>query len=118
MKPNDSAAIDTDALRAWIGRRESVADVITHRLEASLRAVFDRPSGDPQVGDPATPTIHWRLAPPIAPMSGLGPDGPPACGGFMPPLPLPRRMWAGGALTLLEPLRVGDIGTKTQRSRM
>jgi 3-methylfumaryl-CoA hydratase len=48
-------------------------------------------------------------------MSELGPDGHPARGGFLPPVPLPRRMWAGGELEFFEPLRVGDEMTRTSR---
>ena len=52
--------------------------------------------------------IHWCLTTPTAPMSAIGADGHPKRGGFLPPVPLPRRMWAGGALSFEDPLRVGD----------
>lgn len=110
--PHEASVVDIDQLRQWIGRCESASDVITPRLEASLRAVFDQDIGDPRAGDPATPTVHWCLAPAIIPMSGLGPDGHPERGGFMPPVPLRRRMWAGGDVTFIEPLRVGDVVTR------
>ena len=45
----------------------------------------------------------------------LGPDGHPTRGGFLPPVPLPRRMWAGGELEFLDPLRVGDEAKRTSR---
>ncbi|HWZ06545.1 MAG TPA: MaoC family dehydratase N-terminal domain-containing protein, partial [Bradyrhizobium sp.] len=48
-------------------------------------------------------------------MSELGPDGHPARGGFLPPVPLPRRMWAGGELEFVDALRVGDEVTRTSR---
>ena len=48
-------------------------------------------------------------------MSELGPDGHPARGGFLPPVPLPRRMWAGGELEFFDTLRVGDEVTRTSR---
>src|SRR5207245_963914 len=48
-------------------------------------------------------------------MSMLGPDGHPTRGGFLPPVPLPRRMWAGGELEFLDPLRVGDEALRTSR---
>jgi 3-methylfumaryl-CoA hydratase len=48
-------------------------------------------------------------------MSELGPDGHPARGGFLPPVPLPRRMWAGGELEFIDPLRVGDQAVRTSR---
>ena len=58
---------------------------------------------------------HWCLAQPVFPMSELGPDGHPTRGGFLPPVPLPRRMWAGGELEFLDPLRVGDEAKRTSR---
>jgi 3-methylfumaryl-CoA hydratase len=48
-------------------------------------------------------------------MSQLGPDGHPTRGGFLPPVPLPRRMWAGGELEFFDSLRVGDETTRTSR---
>ena len=68
-----------------------------------------------QPGAPAPPGIHWCLAPPIAPLSALGQDGHPAHCTFLPDIPLPRRMWAGGTLTLHEPLRVGDTVGRVSR---
>ncbi len=108
----DPDSLDLDALRAWIGRRETATDIVTPRLEASLRAVFDREPGEPAAGEPATPTIHWCLTPTIVRMAELGEDGHPRRGGFLPPVPLPRRMWAGGEVTMIDPLRVGDMVTR------
>jgi 3-methylfumaryl-CoA hydratase len=54
------------------------------------------------------PPWHWTLCLPAARQSAIGPDGHPARGGFLPPVPLPRRMWAGGRLTFPQPLRVGE----------
>jgi 3-methylfumaryl-CoA hydratase len=48
-------------------------------------------------------------------MRGIGPDGHPARGGFLPAVPLPRRMWAGGRLDLRGPLKVGDRVTRDSR---
>ena len=112
---NGSNGLDLDALKAWIGRQDTAADIVTPRLEASLRAVFDREPGEPAVGDPATPTIHWCLTPAIVRMSELGEDGHPRRGDFLPPVPLPRRMWAGGELTMTAPLQVGDTVTRQSR---
>jgi 3-methylfumaryl-CoA hydratase len=103
-------AIDLDHLRQWIGRTEETSDTVTPRLVHALLATLD------QGGDAVTPTIHWCLAPAIAPEHELGPDGHPTRGGFLPPVPLPRRMWAGGVLELHDALRVGD--TVTRRSRI
>ena len=71
--------------------------------------------GEPKPGDAAPFTTHWCLAQPVFPASELGPDGHPARGGFLPPVPLPRRMWAGGELEFLDTLRVGDEVMRTSR---
>ena len=74
-----------------------------------------RDVGEPEEGDAAPFTVHWCLAQPVFPMSMLGPDGHPTRGGFLPPVPLPRRMWAGGEIEFLQPLQVGDESTRTSR---
>ncbi len=101
------ADLDQDHLRGWIGRSMEAEDLVTTRLVAEYRATFDPrlvavPAGDAPLG------LNWCLAPAIAPMDELGEDGHPARGGFLPPVPLPRRMWAGGAVEHHAPLRVGD----------
>lgn len=103
----DNNTIDIEHLREWIGRERSAEDHVSPRLAASLAAVLDEPVAFSD-GDPAPTGAHWCLAPDIAPMSALGPDGHPARGEFLPPVPLPRRMWAGGELRFLDELRVGD----------
>ena len=57
--------------------------------------------------------ILFCLAQRAAPTAQLGPDGHPARGGFLPPVPLPRRMWAGGAFTFYGDLRFGDKARRT-----
>jgi 3-methylfumaryl-CoA hydratase len=59
-------------------------------------------------GDAAPLGLHWCLAPATVPMADIGPDGHPARGGFLPPVPLPRRMRACGRLTFHGDLGVGD----------
>jgi 3-methylfumaryl-CoA hydratase len=106
-------ALDLDHLRQWIGRSTEASDTVTAQLVRGLRATLFLDIGAPKAGDAAPHTVHWCLAQPVAPMSELGPDGHPARGGFLPPVPLPRRMWAGGELELLDTLRVGDEATRT-----
>jgi 3-methylfumaryl-CoA hydratase len=108
-------ALDLEALRPWIGRSETAHDTITRRLEASFRASLDRAPGQPAIGDPARLGLHWYLAPPIVQMAALGDDGHPRRAGFLPPVPLPRRMWAGGELAFDAPLQVGDAVTRTSQ---
>ena len=106
---------DLDHLRQWIGRSTEASDIVTAQLVKGLRATLFMEIGEPKPGDAAPFTVHWCLAQPVYPMSELSPDGHPTRGGFLPPVPLPRRMWAGGELEFFEPLRVGDEVTRTSR---
>src|ERR1700730_7565856 len=106
---------DLDHLRQWIGRTEASSDIVTAQLVRGLRATLFLEIGSPKAGDPAPVTTSWCRAQPVFPMSELGPDGHPARGGFLPPVPLPRRMWAGGELEFIDPLRVGDQAVRTSR---
>ncbi len=108
-------ALDLDHLRQWIGNTTEATDIVTAQLVKSLRATLFQNIGEPTTGDPAPWTTHWCLAQPVFPMSQLGPDGHPTRGGFLPPVPLPRRMWAGGELAFLDAVRVGDEVTRTSR---
>ena len=105
--------IDLDHLRQWIGRTEEKTDIVTAHLVAGLRSALFLDVGKPKEGDAAPFTAHWCLTLPVVPLSEVGPDGHPNRGGFLPPVPLPRRMWAGGAINITESLRVGDVVTRT-----
>ena len=107
--------LDLDHLRQWIGRTEEASDIVTAQLVKGLRATLFLDIGTPKAGDAAPFTVHWCLAQPVYPMSMLGPDGHPTRGGFLPPVPLPRRMWAGGEIEFVEPLRVGDEAKRSSR---
>ena len=107
--------LDLDHLKQWIGRSTEATDIVTAQLVKGLRATLFQDIGDPRPGDAAPFTAHWCLAQPVYPMSELGPDGHPTRGGFLPPVPLPRRMWAGGELQFFDALRVGDQSTRTSR---
>jgi 3-methylfumaryl-CoA hydratase len=99
-----AADIDIDHLRQWIDRTETQGDIITPRVVDSLRATLE------DVGEPngPLPSLHWCVAPQIEPMSKLGEDGHAARGGFLPPVPLPNRMWASGELVIHSALKRGD----------
>lgn len=101
--------------RQWIGRTETRGDLITAAPVAALAATLDREEPEPPPGSEVPPLAHWLYVLPRARQSEIGPDGHPQRGGFLPPVPLPRRMWAGGRLTFHHPLRVGDEITKTSR---
>ena len=108
-------ALDLDHLRGWIGKTTEATDVVTTHLVMGLRATLFQEIGEPKNGDAAPWTTHWCLAQAVFPMSMLGPDGHPTRGGFLPPVPLPRRMWAGGELEFFDALRVGDESKRTSR---
>jgi len=107
--------LDLDHLRQWIGRTQEATDIVTTQLVKGLRATLFQEVGEPRSGDAAPFTVHWCLAQPVFPMSMLGADGHPTRGGFLPPVPLPRRMWAGGEIEFRDALRVGDESTRTSR---
>lgn len=109
------SSADLDTFRGWIGREEQASDVVAADLVRKFQATFDQPADMPRVGDVVPRLIHFCLAQPAAPTAQLGDDGHPQRGGFLPPVPLPRRMWAGGALTFHGDLRVGDAITRTSR---
>lgn len=97
---------DAEELKAWKGRSETVADTVTAAPVRMLRATLDMP---PDIDTAELPPLwHWLYFLPSARQSELGPDGHPRRGGFLPPVSLPRRMWAGGQLEFFSPLRIGD----------
>jgi 3-methylfumaryl-CoA hydratase len=107
--------LDLDHLRQWVGRTEQRTDEMTAMPLAALAATLDREDPSPGPGSEVPPLWHWLYFAAVARQSELGPDGHPARGGFLPPVPLPRRMFAGGRLEFLKPLRVGDRVTRTSK---
>jgi 3-methylfumaryl-CoA hydratase len=114
------------AASEWIGRSETVEDVVTASALAKMAATLGRDDAAPAAGDPVPPGWHWMFCHAPAPASALGADGHTRRGGFLPPTRQPRRMWAGGRLVFGPPLRVGqpvtrrstvlDVAEKTGRS--
>ena len=107
--------MDAPALQAWIGRTERRADLVTAAPVAALSATLDRDDAEPRPGTELPPLWHWLYFLPLARHSEIGPDGHPHRGGFLPPVPLPRRMWAGGRLEFRHPLHVGDEISRVSR---
>ncbi|HRN74762.1 MaoC family dehydratase N-terminal domain-containing protein [Ottowia sp.] len=117
METSTQQTLDTDAiahLQQWIGRCEALHDDIAAAPLRGLSATLDRDDPAPQRGTVVPPLGHWLYFLPQAPQSQIGPDGHPKRGGFLPPVPLPRRMWAGGRLNCEpgNPLKVGDAAHK------
>jgi 3-methylfumaryl-CoA hydratase len=103
----------TEELTAWIGRSESLRDTITAAPVRALTATLDHPAADVPTGFPLPPLWHWLYFLPMHRQSDIGPDGHAKRGGFLPPVPLPRRMWAGSQFEFRAPIRVGDEVLRT-----
>jgi 3-methylfumaryl-CoA hydratase len=104
--------VHLEQLKQWIGRTETRHDVVTATPVAALAATLDRADALPLPGDALPPLWHWLYFLPADRQSELGADGHARRGGFLPPVPLPRRMWAGGRLQFLHPLHVGEAITR------
>lgn len=104
--------LDIEYLKQWKGKTESRSDHLSLTPVAALSATLDRDDPLPQVTDVLPLLWHWLYFLPIHKQSELGTDGHPHRGGFLPPVPLPRRMWAGGRLQFLQPLQLGDAVTR------
>ncbi len=96
----------------WIGRSETASDIATATPYAALSATLDWPAERPPVGTPLPALWHWLYFLPLHRQSEIGPDGHAKRGGFLPPVSLPRRMWAGSQVEFHTPLRVGDAMTR------
>lgn len=95
-------------LSDWIGKTESLTDEITATPVSALAAMLDRSPERPLAGSELPTLWHWLYFLPIAQQASIGADGHPTRGGFMPPVPQPRRMWAGSQFQFDQPLLVGD----------
>ncbi|HEY4298828.1 MAG TPA: MaoC family dehydratase N-terminal domain-containing protein [Paraburkholderia sp.] len=93
----------------WLNKEAVAEDDITGYPLTAMAATLDREES----GNAVPPLWHWLYFLPVAPMAEVGDDGHPKRGGFLPPVPLPRRMWAGGRLTFHAPLKVGEHATRT-----
>jgi 3-methylfumaryl-CoA hydratase len=100
-------------LRDWIGRSETVTDTVTPTPCAALSATFDRDAERPSAGTPLPALWHWLYFLPLHKRSDIGADGHAKRGRFLPPVALPRRMWAGSQFEFHAPIRVGDTITRT-----
>ncbi len=104
-------------LQSWVGKSETLSDDITAAPVRALSATLDRDDTAPVPGTALPPLWHWLYFLPQHRQNELGSDGHAKRGGFLPPVPLPRRMWAGGRLQWMQgnPIVVGDAVQRISR---
>ncbi|NKB57159.1 MAG: acyl-CoA dehydrogenase [Alphaproteobacteria bacterium] len=107
-------ADNLEALKEWIGKTEVAEERASVGRIHGLAALLDKPEV-PEEGDPVGPMGHWCYFMPRVPASKIGADGHPARGGFMPPVPLPRRMFGGFRATYHKPLILGEMMQREAR---
>ncbi len=100
-------------LSNWVGRSETVHDSFYPTPVLALNATLDHPAAPVPSGSALPPLWHWLYFLPLHQQSEIGPDGHAKRGGFLPPVPLPRRMWAGSQFEWHGPLNVGDAVART-----
>jgi 3-methylfumaryl-CoA hydratase len=110
-----SAVAELDRLADWVGRTETHDDVATAAPLRMLSGLLDRDDPPPKAGDAIPPLAHWLYFLPAHRQSEVGADGHARRGEFLPPVPLPRRMWAGSRLEFLRPVAVGSAIRRVSR---
>lgn len=108
-------SVDIEKLTGWIGRSESLSDVATVVPLRALSATLDRDDPTIDLGFEVPPCWHWLYFLPVHRQSEIGADGHAKKGGFLPPVPLPRRMWAGSRIEFMAPVRAGQAISRTSR---
>jgi 3-methylfumaryl-CoA hydratase len=100
-------------LAEWIGRSETRDDVVTAAPVRGLTATLDREPEEFRPDMALPPLWHWLYFLPTERQSDIGADGHARRGGFLPPVALPRRMWAGSEFEFRAPVRLGDAVRRT-----
>lgn len=113
MATTTTPPADLTSLSDWIGRSETVHDTIGPAPLIALNATLDHPPQIVDKGFVLPPLWHWLYFLPMHRQSEIGADGHAKRGGFLPPVPLPRRMWAGSQFEFRSPIRVGDEVDRT-----
>ena len=108
---NQDTAVEN--LSDWLGRSETDHDTIGATPVLALTATLDHPAAPVLPGSLLPPLWHWLYFLPMHRQSDIGADGHAKRGGFMPPVPLPRRMWAASEFEFFAPVRVGDAVART-----
>ncbi|MFZ9670615.1 MAG: FAS1-like dehydratase domain-containing protein [Burkholderiaceae bacterium] len=107
MSAEEGVAMSSFDFSDWVGRQQRQSDQLSATPARALAATLDREESY-ELGDALPGLWHWLYFLPLHRQSELGVDGHAKRGGFLPPVPLPRRMWAGGQLNWHQPLKIGD----------
>ncbi|MFZ9103172.1 MAG: FAS1-like dehydratase domain-containing protein, partial [Burkholderiaceae bacterium] len=107
MSAEEGVAMSSFDFSDWVGRQQRQSDQLSATPARALAATLDREESY-ELGDVLPGLWHWLYFLPLHRQSELGVDGHAKRGGFLPPVPLPRRMWAGGQLNWHQPLKIGD----------
>ena len=108
--------MSSEDITKWIGRSRATEDLVAPFPIRALSATLDANDPDPKAGDPLPPLWHWLYFLETAPLSKVGSDGHAERGDFLPPVLLPRRMWAGSRFSFCgEPIAVGDTIRRVSR---
>lgn len=105
--------IDLENLRNWVGREEESEDLIAPGPAAAMHAALDLSGPAPAIGNLLPIPWHWLYFLPKVPASLLDTDGHALRGGFLPPVPLPGRVWGGSRISYHSPLTIGGTARKT-----
>lgn len=108
---DDITPAEIDSYKACVGRALSETDIVGAHVAARYAATLDRPHS----GSTLPPLWHYGLFLTSVPTNALGPDGHLPRGAFMPPVKLPRRMFAGSDVRMLRPLQIGQEVTRVSR---
>jgi 3-methylfumaryl-CoA hydratase len=100
-------------LQQWIDKQNSAVDTLALTPVNALAATLNRPAL--AMGDRLPPLWHWLFFLPLTYQAQLGIDGHGAQHDFLPPVPLPRRMWAGSRIQFLQTLRMGEAVRRESR---
>ena len=100
-------------LQDWVGKTEEIQDRIYTTPVKALALTLNYKDFEAKAGNPLPEIWYWLYFLPMAPMSEVGTDGHPKRGGFLPPITLERRMWAGSSLKFYQDLIIGEEISKT-----
>ena len=112
MQADIDLTLDIDILRQWVGRTEVMIDHLDAGPAQRMQVTLDRVA-DMREGTELPPFWHYLYFNLQVPASQLKEDGHEKLGRFLPPISLPRRMWAGGTVEITQPLSIGETCTKT-----